>query len=68
MPASPDNVYKVNFDAATFLDSSSIGVGVVIRNYAGDFMAGLCKRINLFSDPYIAEAVATYHVVDFMGS
>ncbi|XP_075654531.1 uncharacterized protein LOC142624702 [Castanea sativa] len=39
--------YKVNVDGAVFSAQKSVGVGVVIRDNEGHFIAGLSKKLNL---------------------
>ena len=39
-PPKPE-VYKVNYDGATFANQRRAGIGVVIRNAEGAFMAAL---------------------------
>ena len=42
----PDGMYKINFDGAVFNDLSNSGVGVIIRDYRGDYVAALAKRVH----------------------
>lgn len=44
------NFVKVNFDAAVFDTENLLGVGVVIRNSRGDFLAGFAKRAPMLLD------------------
>ena len=43
-PLEPE-VYKVNYDGATFADQRRAGIGVVIRNAEGVVMAALSQLI-----------------------
>lgn len=47
---------KVNTDAAVFQDGS-VGVGAVIRNAHGEFVAARCRRIKGAWNPREAEAI-----------
>ena len=40
----PQDVYKLNFDAVVFLDLNCFGVGMIIRNFDGEVMAGMAAR------------------------
>nr|POE78826.1 hypothetical protein CFP56_59400 [Quercus suber] len=40
----PQSVYKLNYDAAVFADSTSYGFGVVIRNFSGEVMAAMTAK------------------------
>ena len=43
----PQDVYKLNFDAAVFSDLNCSGVGAIIRNFASEVMAGWQQRENM---------------------
>ncbi|KAB2632764.1 hypothetical protein D8674_029011 [Pyrus ussuriensis x Pyrus communis] len=49
---------KCNFDAAWDENRSIGGVGVVIRNDRGDFVAALAKRHDAIPSPLLAETMA----------
>lgn len=55
-PPSPH--FKVNFDASVSTVGEVIGIGVVIRDYDGLFVAGLSKRLDGTMAPDLAEALA----------
>ncbi|XP_023877906.1 uncharacterized protein LOC111990361 [Quercus suber] len=59
----PGQLYKLNFDAATF-DSGS-GVDAVIRNAAGEVMAALSSRGEVVSDSEEAEVLACRKALEF---
>ena len=40
----PQSVYKLNYDAAVFMDNTSSGFGVVIRNSRGEVMAAMTAK------------------------
>jgi hypothetical protein len=48
---TPDDVFKVNWDAALAKDQSGIGVGVIIRDGNGSVIAALSKTVNARMDP-----------------
>lgn len=50
--------FKVNVDAATKIQNQVAGLGLVIRNSIGKFIAAAQKRENLFGDVLDAEATA----------
>jgi hypothetical protein len=48
----------VNVDAALFASSKCMGVGVVIRNHAGDFIGACGECFHAVTSPELAEAMA----------
>nr|XP_023904550.1 uncharacterized protein LOC112016266 [Quercus suber] len=56
-------LYKLNFDAAVF--ANGLGIGVVIRNAAGEVMAALSTKGAAVNDSEEAEAVACRTAVEF---
>ena len=61
----PVGLYKVNFDAAWAKDHSEGGIGVVIRDHSGSFLAGLSKSGCRVSSAEAAELVAAYEAINF---
>ena len=59
-------MWKTNFDRAIFLESDQAGIGVVVRNQAGQVMAALSERIQKPNSAEILEALATRRVVQFI--
>ncbi|XVF26524.1 hypothetical protein REPUB_Repub14bG0024300 [Reevesia pubescens] len=56
---------KINFDDAIFTDLKATGIGVAIRDSAGDVLALLsCKSQGIF-DPFIAECLALQRALTF---
>ena len=45
---SPPNypLYKINVDGAVFSSQKAAGIGVIVRDYEGNFIAGLSKKIH----------------------
>ena len=50
-----ENIYKVNFDAAIAEQEGTHGIGLVIQNHKGEFIARLAKK---FQETVSAETVA----------
>lgn len=53
--------------ASTLKASRSIGVGVVIRNDEGIFLAAACKNFSIQTDPSSTETIVAFHTVEFAG-
>ena len=60
-----EGLYKVNFDGTIFEDQAFVGLGVVIRDYAGLIIGALSKRIRLPSSVVLVEALAARRAVSF---
>ena len=58
-------MYKLNFDAAVFTDSSTSGVGVMIRNASDQVMAALSSRGHAVIDSEEAEVLACRRALEF---
>ncbi|KAL3537646.1 hypothetical protein ACH5RR_001012, partial [Cinchona calisaya] len=58
---------KANFDAAVFKEMAcgGVGVGVVIHDSKGRFVAGLAERIQGMTNPEIAEMIAARRAPEF---
>jgi hypothetical protein len=52
---------KIIWDAALNKETKNMGVGVVIRDADGAFVAALSKLVPYISDPLTAETVAVWH-------
>ena len=62
-PPEPE-VYKINYDGATFADQRRAGIGVVIRNAEGAVMAALSQLIPLPTTMAQLEAMAARKAVE----
>lgn len=51
-------VYKLNVDGATFAACGSIGIGAVVRNWKGEVLLSMAKKIAASPTLEIAEAMA----------
>ena len=59
------NWVKVNFDGATFVDSSSAGLGAIIRNDMGLVMAAFTQHIPLPTSVEMVEVLAAWGALCF---
>jgi ribonuclease HI len=55
---APEGVAVINVDAALFLSTSTMGVGVVIRDHIGVFLSAFSQVRHEVTSPEIAEALA----------
>ncbi|KAL3504687.1 hypothetical protein ACH5RR_034528 [Cinchona calisaya] len=53
------SIFKINFDTAHFKDIFCCGVGVVIQDHLGKFIAGATEKIDNILSPELAEVLAT---------
>ncbi|XP_075636769.1 uncharacterized protein LOC142609006 [Castanea sativa] len=56
---------KVNFDGATFRDIGRVGIGVVIRDSAGQAIASLSEQVHLPHSFDIVKALAIARAISF---
>ena len=61
----PENWYKVNVDAAISTDLNITGLGVVVRDSSGMFMAARALKIEGCLDPHRAELLAAREGIIF---
>lgn len=61
----PQDGFCVNVDGATFERLGCIGVGIVIRDSSGDFVAGKACRRRIPPDPFVAEAMASIRLSSY---
>jgi hypothetical protein len=52
-------------DAAVFQGANCMGLGLVIRNHRGDFLAAARQGIDKITNPELAEAIAFTHAIHF---
>nr|XP_027062717.1 uncharacterized protein LOC113689086 [Coffea arabica] len=57
---------KANFDGAVFMDDKSSGVGVIIRDDKGSFIADLSKKILGILEPNVVESYAAKHAIQLL--
>ena len=55
---------KINFDGAVFHSIKSVGIGVVARDWRGNFKGGLCKLVKSPLDAACVEALAAYYAAE----
>ncbi|XVF66187.1 hypothetical protein PTKIN_Ptkin10aG0015200 [Pterospermum kingtungense] len=63
-PLGPDKV-KVNFDGAFKASTRIGGIGVDIRNAAGELMGAKAAMLQNVTDPFVVEAMAAIQALDF---
>ncbi|KAL0014015.1 hypothetical protein SO802_001084 [Lithocarpus litseifolius] len=61
----PQSVYKLNYDAAMFVDIASSGFGAVIRNFRGDVMAAMTAKGPAVQCSDVAELLACRKAMEF---
>ncbi|XP_075670120.1 uncharacterized protein LOC142639868 [Castanea sativa] len=61
----PQDVYKLNFDAAVFSNLNCSGVGAIIRNFAGEVMVGMAAKGEFVHNSDDAEALACRKALEF---
>ena len=61
----PEYTFKLNFDAAIFLDLNCSGVGAMIRNERGEVMAAMSARGPHVVDSAVAEVIACRRALEF---
>ncbi|KAK9988413.1 hypothetical protein SO802_028652 [Lithocarpus litseifolius] len=61
----PQSVYKLNYDAAMFIDNASSGFGAVIRNFRGEVMAAMTAKGPAVQCSEEAELLACRKVMEF---
>lgn len=61
----PQGTFKLNWDAALDGIHCKVGIGAVIRDWEGNIKATLRMSRSLFSNPLLAEAVASLQVIIF---
>jgi hypothetical protein len=60
-----EGMVKTNWDAAVDIPNKKVGVGVVVRDEGGNFLASLATTVPFIVDPVVAEAVAAWKAVSF---
>jgi len=61
----PEGWIMVNVDAAIFERENRMGLGLVVRNHNGDFLAALTQGIDKITNPEMAETIAFRRAVRF---
>ena len=63
----PNSVFKLNFDAAMFLELRCSDVGAMIRNEKGEVMAAMLVRGPQVGESVVAEIIACRRALEFAG-
>ena len=58
-------VFKFNVDGAVFAKLNSVGVGVIVRDWNGQFVATICRKIHAPLGPLEAEVKAVEFGLQF---
>lgn len=58
-------MYKLNFDAVVFANTTALGIEVVIRNDKGQVMVALLSKGQVVADIEEAEVLACRKVLEF---
>ncbi|WVZ85884.1 hypothetical protein U9M48_032742, partial [Paspalum notatum var. saurae] len=61
----PEGWVMVNVDAAVFQKLNRMGLGIVIRNHKGDFLAAYRQGIDKITNPELAETLAIRRAIVF---
>ena len=61
-----NNFYEVNFDAATFRSTNSAGIGVIVRDCAGEVIGALSVPILMPQSIVVAKALACRQAMKFV--
>lgn len=61
----PASVFKLNFDAAIFLDSNSLGFGAIIQNEKEEVMAAISIKAPPMGDSEEAEILVCRKALEF---
>jgi ribonuclease HI len=55
---------KLNWDATVNKQSKRMGIGIIVRDEKGEFVAAMAKVLPSINDPTVAEALAAWHAVN----
>jgi hypothetical protein len=61
----PEGWVMINVDAAIFEGVNQMGLGLVIRNHNGEFIAAVRQGFGGITNPELAESIAFRHAVQF---
>uniref|UniRef100_A0A803PFL5 RNase H type-1 domain-containing protein n=1 Tax=Cannabis sativa TaxID=3483 RepID=A0A803PFL5_CANSA len=61
----PMNLLKMNVDAATNSKTLTLGIGAVVRNYKGEIMAALSKKVQGCFQSDEMEAKTLFHILNW---
>ena len=61
----PSDGFKVNFDGVIFLENKAFGVGIIIRDELGQFVAAISKNFQLTGTPQYVELLASWEAIQF---
>ena len=61
----PENMVKINWDAALDKHRKTIGLGIIARDERGSVLAAARKTMSLVVEPVVAESMAALHALIF---